>query len=369
MAQSAIQLIQGPVGPAGPAGPAGGEALIFDFGGDNYDIPNNSDWSIGTPAAIIADPLSNALTVAAFDDTTEEGVGGELYVPTGARSLKINFVHKAATGPTGAQTVQYRFHFRATPDNAAIPGAWTTVTLDAMTIPDSDTDYFYELGLLDLDTIGMDTGVHYKWEITRYTSGTDTLTGDLHLLKTRIEVGTRSIKWFPADTMASATNSDWAVNANAPIATDSNNAALKVRRHDDTTEEGSGITLYVPRGATKLRLHIVSRGENASSGDVGVKMYYREIPDNLVVDTWRAKTLASHAVALPSNEYFQYDYWELTLPHLATPIDAESQYQFQITRDAGDANDTYVGDWSVLAYGFEFYEDGTVEGSSSSAIP
>lgn len=364
MSVSAIQAIPGPPGPAGPAGPAGGEALIFDFGGDNYDIPNNSDWAIGTPAAIIADPANNALTVAAFDDTAEEGVGGELYIPTGARTLKLNFVHKAATGPTGAQTIQYQLHFRKVPDNGSVPAAWTTVVLTAMTIPDSDTDYHYELEILDLTVIGMDTGAHYKWEITRYTGtagGTDTLTGDLHLFKTRLEIGTRGIKWFAADTLQSATNADWAVNANAPIATDSNNPALKVRRHDDTTEEGSGIALFVPSGATKLRLHIISRAEDSSGGNVEVTMYSRAIPDNGAVEAWGADDMAS-PVVLPTNEYFQYDYWEMGLAALV--MTAGQQYQFQITRNAGD--DTYVGDWSVLAIGFEFYEAASSESSSSS---
>jgi hypothetical protein len=296
--------------------------------------------------------------VAAFDDTTEEGVGGEIYVPVGATYLRLNLVHRAATGPTGDQTIVYRFRWRKITDNGAI-GSWQVWDTAVYTIPNGSTDYQYEEKYFSLAGIGMDAGAYYQFELTRYVAATsDTLTGDLYLRKLRLETERTGIRWIPADAMRSAVNSDWAVNANAPVAADSNNAALKCRRHSDSVEEGCGFTQYVPGGVAKMKLHIISRAEQApgTTAYASVSLHYREIDDNGPISAWYSEDFLV-AVTLPTNEYWQEASWEVDLAGLATPINPGSQYQFQITRNVNAVYsvDDLTGDWDTLAYGTEYY--------------
>lgn len=329
---------------------------IYDFGADNFDLPNNSDWGLNSPAAIIADGNNGALTVAAFDDSTAEGVGGDFYIPSGSTYLWLNFQHRAATSQSSSVGVDTQFRFRKITDNGAV-GSWTTTSLSALSIPASDTHYHNDTITLSLSTIGMAAGAYYQWELTRDTSSSDdTLSGDWYLRRLRFETGYGRVTWIPADALLSIDSSDWSVNANAAIATDSNNAALKVRRFDDTTEEGAGFCMFVPSGIAKMKLHLVSRAETApgSAAGVGITQHYRKIPSGAAVSSWVQYDLPTD-ISIPTNEYWQYDEWEIDLASLSTAIDAGNEYQFEITRNTADSGDTLSGDWTLLALGVEFY--------------
>lgn len=328
------------------------------FLADQLLTPNSADWGVNAPAAVLADPSNAAINVAAFDDTAEEGVGMEVHVPTSAAKLRVTLEHRAASAPSGDQTVDFRLRFRSVPDNAAVPGSWTTVDMANVTIPNGNVYYRYTTYEFDLATIGMVAGTSYLIEWTRYTGGADTLTGDLYVRLFRLTVvGTPIVdrtRWFGADSMRSA-GTDWSIAADAPVAADSNNEALLVRRHDDTAEEGSGLALFVPAGSTKLTLHLRSRAETApgSAQGVGVTLHYRKLGDNAAVGSWVQYDLPVD-VSVPANEYWQYDSWEITLATLGTPITPGSTYQFQVTRNTADAGDTLTGDWTVWQYGFSF---------------
>jgi hypothetical protein len=149
-------------------------------------------------------------------------------------------------------------------------------------------------------------------------------------------------------------NADWAVNALAPAAADSNNAALTVRLFDDSTEEGVGWQVNVPTGATNLILRLKSRAETApgAAADVVLHLYSREIPDNAAVGAWSA-AFHTTPVSLPTNEFFQYDEETITLASLS--INPGSLYQFELTRDGVDGSDTLVGDWDLLELEVGFF--------------
>ncbi len=261
MANSAVELLQGPTGPGGPSQSA---RLQFDYGGDNFDVPNNSDWGLGVPAAIINDPTNSALVIAAFDDTDDEGVGGEIYVPAGASNLWLNFQYRSESSQTGAQTADFQFRFRKINDNAA-PGSWTTINMDELDVPAADVNWHNDSRSFLLSSIGMDANAYYQWELTRYNAGTDTVVDDLYLRRLRIEVDFQSIRWIPADALRSITGTDWSIDNNAAHASDSNNPALKVRLFDDTTEEAVGFSKFVPTGIGKMKLRTISRAENPTS--------------------------------------------------------------------------------------------------------
>lgn len=152
---------------------------------------------------------------------------------------------------------------------------------------------------------------------------------------------------FYADQWDVPLNSDWAVNSYAPLARDSNNSALLVRRFDDTTEEYVGILLKVPADATSLTWKVISRAETApgSSKTVITRFYKRAFPDNGAVESWT--TPGTFSLTIPNNELWQYDTFSDTLSNLG--ITAGEQYQFEYGRDADDASDNLSGDWTLLA--------------------
>jgi hypothetical protein len=328
---------------------------LYDFIADQFSIPNTADWGVNAPAAVVSDPTNSALATAAFDDTTEEGVGMEIHVPSGATTISFVIEHRANTGPTGAQTVDCRLRFRKLTDNGAV-GAWVTVDMSPATIGNGVAYYYYTTRTFLLSAISMDAGASYQLEWTRYVGGDDTLTGDSLIRRIRVYVLHDGIRWYPADTMQSALSADWSINANAPIAADSNNSGLKVRLHDDTAEEGCGIPTFVPLGCAKMKLHVISRAETAPTGaqGVGMTLHYRSHGDNAAAGSWIQYDLPTD-VAIPANEYWQYDNWELDLATLATPIVPGTTYLLQVTRNPADAGDTLTGDWATLLYGVEFY--------------
>ena len=142
-------------------------------------------------------------------------------------------------------------------------------------------------------------------------------------------------------------NSDWAVNSYAPLARDTNNNALLVRRFDDTTEEYVGILLRVPDTATNLQWRVISRAETApgSTQTVITRFYKRAFPDNGAVESWT--TPGTFSLTVPNNELWQYDTFSDTLSNLG--ITAGRQYQFEYGRDADDGSDNLSGDWTLLA--------------------
>lgn len=332
---------------------------LYHYLADMFLITNTTDWAgDGTPAAIIDDPSNAAIPVAAFADDDDEGVGMEVYVPSGATDIIFILEHRAQTAPSGSDLyVDCQMHFRAIPDNGALP-SWTTVNMAELTIPDGVDEYLYTVRRFSLSTIGMTAGQAFQIKWTRYIGGTDTLIDDWYLRSIRVYVDFAGIKWFPADTMQSALNADWSVNANAPIATDDNNSALKIRRHNDSTEEGCGIGVFVPEGIAKLGLHIISRAQTpptVTPTAVEVTLHYRQQPNNGAFDSWRQADMASTVTIPITNPYFQYNFWEIDLASLGTPIVPGNAYLLEITRNAGVAGDTLVDDWYTWLYGIEFY--------------
>jgi hypothetical protein len=153
---------------------------------------------------------------------------------------------------------------------------------------------------------------------------------------------------FFADQLDPPNNSDWAVNALAPVSRDSNNNGLPVRRFDDTTEEGVGFLVEIPAGATNIVLDIRSRAETAAASNLDVvpKLYCREIPDAAAVESWDSGTNLTTLTMGTNNEYFPYDSQTIALSTLS--LVAGRVAQFELTRNTGSGSDTLVGDWTLL---------------------
>ena len=158
---------------------------------------------------------------------------------------------------------------------------------------------------------------------------------------------------FKACQFDNPSNSDWAVNALAPAAADSNNNALTVRRFDDTTQEGIGFLLDVPSSASNVTFNFRSRAETANIATrvAKVGLFEREIPDNGTITAW-SSIIDLVDISIPSNENFQYDSITKSLATLG--LTAGSTHQFELVRYANHTSDTLAGDWSLLQMSVEF---------------
>ncbi len=158
---------------------------------------------------------------------------------------------------------------------------------------------------------------------------------------------------YGADQLLFPNNSDWAVNAAAALAADSNNAAIPVRLFDDATEEGIGVQLTVPSLATSVIVKEISRAETAPAGTrtVGRKLYNRGIPDNAAVELWTSGTQLND-VSIPTTELWQYDEQTISLSSLG--VTAGEFTQFEMTRVNPSAGTELSGDWALLRVALEF---------------
>lgn len=156
-----------------------------------------------------------------------------------------------------------------------------------------------------------------------------------------------------ADQMINNTGSDWAVNSIAPVATDTNDASLRVRRFRDSTDDAVAFIIRVPVTATNIIFSFQSRAETAPGGaeTVALNFYEREIPDNAAVTTWSAAVQLDD-IDIPANEFPQKDSQTLTLAALGLAVG--QTHLIQIARDTADGNDTLTDDWSLYFIGVDF---------------
>lgn len=79
---------------------------------DSMDLPLVADWAVNGLAAIIQDPLNNAIAVREFVSTAETGVGLKLSVPASATNLTIRLFSRAALNIWAANSVIALNEFR-----------------------------------------------------------------------------------------------------------------------------------------------------------------------------------------------------------------------------------------------------------------
>jgi hypothetical protein len=325
------------------------------FGADQLDTPTGSDWAVNVAAATEADDNNAALIIRAFDDTTEEGVGLSVFIPVGATEVMFRFKSRARTAPGVANTSAFKVYYRSFPDNAA-PSSWSAGTaLTDIDIPTNE-NFQYDTQVFTLAALGLTAGCLYQFEFTRVapSGGTD-LTGDLLVLELQVEfnVAASDLSVLFSPDLLFPTNSDWAVNAHAIEAADGNDAALTVRRFDDTLEEGVGFLLLVPTTATQLTIRFKSRAEGAPGSPETVlpTLYTREFPDNSPPTAWTSG-LDLTLISLPANAFFQYD--EQTVSIASLSLAAGRFAQFELTRNSPDGSDDLGGDWVLAQLDIEF---------------
>lgn len=142
----------------------------LSFPATSFDSPNNSDWTINALAPVVLDPANNAIPVRQFNQTTEQGIGLMLSIPSGATSITFKSKSKSAVAQGAVTVVQPRIYSRLIPNNAPV-GAWgAALNWTNITIP-ANNYYQYNEQTFTLTSLGMVAGNLYQVEITRRTSG------------------------------------------------------------------------------------------------------------------------------------------------------------------------------------------------------
>ncbi len=159
---------------------------------------------------------------------------------------------------------------------------------------------------------------------------------------------------FEAKDFDNPNNADWDVNALAPAVADSNNAALTVRRFDDSVVEGVGGFFRLPAGATNFVLNLAGRAETAPAGTRQVRMSLRvrEIPDNAAPSSppWITANLAN--MDIPTNEFFQFDSESFTYAFFG--FAAGELIQFELVRVNTIVGTDLTGDYDLLRLNVTF---------------
>jgi hypothetical protein len=154
----------------------------------DFDDPS-TEWSISIAAALAADTVNPAVLIRRFDDTTQEGVGWSVHIPTGVTQVTFTFMAKALTSPAATRTVGLALKKREVPHNTSL-GAWSSSTLTDLSFPTNVT-FQSSNQTVTLATLGLTAGSIYQLEMVRQNPSAGTnLTGDLGLFMLKAE-------WLP----------------------------------------------------------------------------------------------------------------------------------------------------------------------------
>lgn len=148
--------------------------------------PNNSDWAVNALAPSIADSSNNAISVRAFDDTTEEGIGHLVETPPSTTRMIFAFNFKMVSATSG--NIVAKIYAREI-TRSGTPGSWTSYTIGAVAVPGTAGHWFRATNTIPYTSWGTALGADklYQLEITRdAANASDTATGDMYIGFVRI---------------------------------------------------------------------------------------------------------------------------------------------------------------------------------------
>lgn len=159
--------------------------LRTQFGAADFDDPA-TDWSTTAAAAIAQDTVNAGLTVRRFDDTTDEGVGWDAYVPAGCTKVRLTFMGRAQTAPAATRTVGLAFKKREIVNNSTV-GSWTSTTLTDVSIP-ANANFQRSSQTVTLSTLSITADRFWQLELVRQNpAGGTELVGDWTLFSLVVE--------------------------------------------------------------------------------------------------------------------------------------------------------------------------------------
>lgn len=171
---------------------------------------------------------------------------------------------------------------------------------------------------------------------------------------TNVNVGQR-FTYF-ANSLDNPVNSDFAVNALAPVVTDSAYPSINQRSFSATVEQGVGFFISIPSNATTITFKLRGRSSMAvgtTSPVIQPRLYVRQIPDTFSIGSWSAaKEFAN--VPVVANANFSTNTQTFTLASLG--LVAGYAYQCELTRRVGVATGNNLGNsWYMTELTVELY--------------
>lgn len=164
----------------------------FTWQSPEMENPNNSDWAVNSLAPAQADPINAGITIRAFDDTTEEGIGYSYTVPDWATRGKFLYISRPASAVDGDVVSQFYFrNLNAATENGsgAFWSNWTPpVTASSPLEMTADQGWRFDEATPDLRLLGLaGEEIVLQVELTRDTDNSaDTLVGDWYLYQLQI---------------------------------------------------------------------------------------------------------------------------------------------------------------------------------------
>jgi hypothetical protein len=154
----------------------------FQIYADQFDSPTNVDWAVNSVAPSSSDTNNNGLNVRRFRDSTDDGVGFTIRIPSGATDVIFTFQSRAEATPGGTVAVALNIYEREIPDNAA-PTAWSSaIQLTDISLPANE---FFQTDsqTISLAALGLAVDQTHQLELVRDTADiNDTLVDDWSLL-------------------------------------------------------------------------------------------------------------------------------------------------------------------------------------------
>jgi hypothetical protein len=148
---------------------------------DNFITPTQSNWAVTALSLLNLDGSQASIKERQFDDTTEQGIGFLLNVPSGATNITFNV--KGRPDANGGGGCVWKLYYREIPNGAAV-GSWNSRGLGTMTVA-ATFNYQTSVFTFTLASFSpaLNGGSLYQMELTRDASnGSDTLSGTFELV-------------------------------------------------------------------------------------------------------------------------------------------------------------------------------------------
>ena len=135
----------------------------------HLDSPNTSDWAINALAPATPDSVNSSLNVRQFSNTTEQGIGFSLNIPTGATEVTFRYRGRPLTAPVASATIQLRLYSRLIPSGSAI-GTWSAGSLLTAVTVGTNVFFTQYTQTSTLASLSLTAGNMYQFELTRNTA-------------------------------------------------------------------------------------------------------------------------------------------------------------------------------------------------------
>ncbi len=130
------------------------------------DSPNTTDWAINALAPATTDPTNTALNIRQFSNTTEQGIGISLNIPSTATNITFKYRGRSATAPVASANLQFKLYTRLIPSGSAI-GTWSTANLLTSVTVGTNAFYTQYTQTSTLASLSLTAGNMYQFELSR----------------------------------------------------------------------------------------------------------------------------------------------------------------------------------------------------------